>query len=246
MSNDVPDKEWKNLWSLSLGCCAFPECKKQLVEKSSNGDPSANLAKIAHIKGRNQGSARFDPSFKDVNSEKNLLLLCGVHHDIIDKQPNKYSVDVLTKMKKDHEFWAENLLRNNATEITFAELKVIMDYLINCPECSNGSLELIPIKDKIRKNKLSEQTERLLKIGSIQIKQVQEYINACKDINFESRLVRGFNEEYLRLKQAGLDGDSLFNALRSFASKNSTDPKLVTSALTVLSYLFEKCEVFEK
>lgn len=53
--------------------------------------------------------------------------------------------------------------------------------------------------------------------------------------------------EYERLKNAELmSGDELFNGLLDFASLGATDFKQRAAGLTVLVYLFEKCEVFEK
>lgn len=248
MSGPISPKEWKCVWTQSLGCCAFPGCRKKLVENATQNDSSAVIGKIAHIRGEKPGSARYDSNMttKERSSEKNLILLCGEHHDIIDSQQNEYTLDKLLKYKKDHEIWAANVLRSVTTDITFAELKVIMDYLVNSSEFSDGSLDLISPKDKIIRNKLSEQIERLIKIGSLQVKQVGDYIKSCKDINFEGRLIKGFSNEYTRLKKEGLEGDDIFYALSTFASNGSCDPKIISAGLTVLSYLFERCEVFEK
>ena len=42
-------------------------------------------------------------SDEDRDKHPNLLLLCGVHHDIVDTQPTTYSVPVLRQIKADHE-----------------------------------------------------------------------------------------------------------------------------------------------
>jgi hypothetical protein len=40
---------------------------------------------------------------KERNSFENLILLCGVHHDIVDDQPEEFPVEVLQNMKEMHE-----------------------------------------------------------------------------------------------------------------------------------------------
>ena len=43
------------------------------------------------------------PLSDDPDAVENLLLLCGVHHPIVDNNPRIYSVEVLAKFKADHE-----------------------------------------------------------------------------------------------------------------------------------------------
>ncbi len=249
MGNSVPDKEWKILALKSGGRCAFPDCKKVLVvSETLKNDPKAIIGEIAHIKGEKPGSSRYDKNMTDEerSSHKNLIFLCREHHKIVDSQEKEYNVDKLLEIKSKHELWVEDQLRTAITEITFSELKVIMDYLIECTDTGADSLDLIAESEKIKKNHLSNQTERLLKIGGAQVKQVKDYLNSCKDINFEKRLINGFSEKYKKLKEEGLNGDDMFNYLLSFASNNSNDLRIQAAGLTVLSYLFERCEVFEK
>jgi hypothetical protein len=105
VSRDIPDKEWKILLADSGGICAFPRCGKKLVEPSNDQDDAAFLGKIAHIVADSRQGPRGDSpmSNEDRNKHTNLMLFCGDHHDIIDKQPHTYSVFVLRRMKQDHE-----------------------------------------------------------------------------------------------------------------------------------------------
>jgi hypothetical protein len=64
---------------------------------------------------------------------------------------------------------------------------------------------------------------------------------------FTSALINGFVIEYNRLReQEVLVGDALFEGLLEFACRGSSDFKQRAAGLSVLVYLFEKCEVFEK
>ena len=53
-------------------------------------------------------------------------------------------------------------------------------------------------------------------------------------------------EQYLELKTENLSGDEIFFGMLNFASNNSSDFSKQAAALTVLTYYFEICEVFER
>ena len=60
---------------------------------------------MAHIVARTPDGPRGKEPFRgtDRDSFENLLLLCPAHHTIIDRQPQTYTVEVLTQMKNQHE-----------------------------------------------------------------------------------------------------------------------------------------------
>ncbi|WP_165486239.1 hypothetical protein [Frankia sp. Cppng1_Ct_nod] len=63
------------------------------------------LAQRAHIVavGRQGPRSREVPLAGDVYAAKNMILFCGEHHLIVDRNPRIYSVEVLAKYKADHE-----------------------------------------------------------------------------------------------------------------------------------------------
>lgn len=94
-------RQRKKLWAVSGNECAFPECNQELVDK----DLDVVYGEMAHIKGKNDGSARHD---SDMDPEKrespaNRILLCSNHHSLIDDAPGQYPPNKLHKMKKEHE-----------------------------------------------------------------------------------------------------------------------------------------------
>jgi len=90
----------KRLFALSNNRCAFPRCITTLITPS--GDVHG---KICHIKARSRKGPRYDESQSDEarHSFDNLILLCGQHHDTIDKQPELYTADILLEIKHAHE-----------------------------------------------------------------------------------------------------------------------------------------------
>jgi hypothetical protein len=90
----------KRLFVLSNNRCAFPCCITTILTPAGSV-----LGKICHIHARSKGGARYVAKMTDEerNSFENLMLLCGTHHDVIDKEPKIYTADLLREMKQSHE-----------------------------------------------------------------------------------------------------------------------------------------------
>jgi len=96
----------RRLWAFSGNECAWgdPHCPTRLVT-----DEGAWVGKIAHIIGAEPGSARHEAwDGRDVEQLRdfdNLMLLCGVHHDLIDSSVTRdnYTVEYLRAVKQKHE-----------------------------------------------------------------------------------------------------------------------------------------------
>jgi len=246
MSGNIPVRDQKILCVRSGGRCAIPECRKEIVIKKT-GDKESFIGEMAHIKGEKEGAARFDSNMtdKERNSYDNLILVCRNHHKEIDDQKNNYTVEKLIETKNQHEEWVRKELSDKVMDVTFAELKVVTEYLASGQYTPSDSYTIIPPQEKIDKNGLSQRITHLITMGLSQVKQVEEYIDKCPDIEFGERLKQGFVNEYERLKnEENLDGDDLFDCLHDFAAGYSNDFKIKAAGLTVLVYLFEKCEVF--
>ena len=247
MSNrNIPQHVIKSLWSRSGGRCAI--CKTEIILQEKENNPSP-IGEMAHIKGLNPESTRYDPNMSDEerNSYENLIILCPTCHTKIDKNPDKFTVEKLKKIKIEHEKWVIEQLRINSSEVTFAELEVIAKYLINASTLNyDQNLEIIPPKEKIEKNRLSKDVENLITMGMVGIGQVKEYLNKNPDIEFSDRLRNGFVRKYIDLKREELSENDIFYELLNFASINSNDFKIKAAGLKILTYFFEICEVFEK
>lgn len=91
----------KRLFAVSGNECAFPKCTVPLVDQASG----KVTGRICHIKGRNPGSPRYDPKQGDAERHAfdNLLLMCPIHHDVIDADEGSYTVARLQAIKSSHE-----------------------------------------------------------------------------------------------------------------------------------------------
>lgn len=236
----------KVLWGKSGGKCA--KCRRDIILEKDESN-FYHIAKQAHIAGLNPGSARYDSDMTDEerNSVNNIILLCPTCHEIIDENRDEYTVSKLKEIKKEHEEWVDEQLTSSMPQVTFADLEVITKYLVSAPlHKSEENLTVVPPGEKIRKNNLSGEVANLITKGMIGVEQVKEYLNKNPDPEFSERLKNGFVEKYLELKTENLSGDEIFFGMMNFASNNSSDFSKRAAALTVLTYYFEICEVFER
>lgn len=251
MKRDMKPKDRNILCTKSGNRCALPDCRAILVQDAKNVDGASLIAEAAHIKGENPGSARYDASMTDEerNSYENRILLCPSCHTKIDKQPSVYPVELLQRYKAEHEAWIIKSTKNEVINVSFSEIDIVTKHLIANQGIRSDSLTLIPPMAKIAKNGLSNSIEQMILIGMTQVKQVANFVEQITaiDSDFTNRLINGFVLEYERLRnEEGEKGDALFERLIEFSSAGSSDFKQRAASLSVLVYLFEKCEVFEK
>jgi len=95
----------KRLFAVSGNRCAFPRCT---IEIFNDG---AIVGEMCHIKAANPNGPRYDAqqSPEERHSFDNLILLCAIHHKVIDDDEEAYTVERLTNMKRD--------LENSATPL---------------------------------------------------------------------------------------------------------------------------------
>jgi len=139
MSGTIKTKDIKILWARAAGLCSMPDCRRKLTMDNSEETASLALGEMCHIVGETnsdkspRGISKMPE--EDRNDYSNLLLLCSHHHTEIDKNPNDWPVEILHKIKDDHELWVEETLTNKkltAEEIVYS---TIVDNL-------NASLQL--------------------------------------------------------------------------------------------------------
>ena len=111
------------LFALGKGTCYFPSCDKPVLEKV--GEAFVIAMQIAHIKGANEGSARYDPEMTDEERAafSNLLLLCTTHHKVIDgPRSAEYPAELLREWKATHEQKIEGLPASGITADNLEQL----------------------------------------------------------------------------------------------------------------------------
>ncbi|CAM1354008.1 hypothetical protein [Tenacibaculum insulae] len=117
-------KTHKLIWGRSGNMCAFPDCKKELViDETSTDDPSI-IGQEAHIVAKKIKGPRGNHPLEEEKRDKydNLILLCSVHHKIIDDQEVEYTVEKLHEYKKTHELWVKKNLSTDRQKTRDDEL----------------------------------------------------------------------------------------------------------------------------
>lgn len=94
--------------------CSNPQCRCQTIGPKSDGDKSHNVGVAAHICAASPNGPRYDDAqmSSDRASITNGIWLCSNCSTIIDKDPNRFSVELLRKWKADAESEAlKNMLK---------------------------------------------------------------------------------------------------------------------------------------
>ena len=140
-------------------------------------------------------------------------------------------------------------LAREMPSVSFDELDIVTKFILGMqPASQEINFNITDITQKISKNTLTQEVHFLLTMGMGKVKEVRSFIelNSILRPDFPEKLKAGFVTEYQRLLKANIRGDALFESLHKFSCGNSSDLKKIAAGLAVLSYLFERCEVFER
>lgn len=100
----ISNKDRKILWGRSAGLCAY--CRRDLVKDSTTSDRESVVGDECHIISKKPGGPRGGENWPDpLDSYSNLILLCKVHHKLVDDQPNTFTSTRLRSLKRAHEEW---------------------------------------------------------------------------------------------------------------------------------------------
>jgi len=129
----ITDKTRKMLWGRSGNRCAI--CKHELVVSATASDDESIVGDECHIISSRSTGPRYDDSFpsEKLDTYQNLILLCRVHHKMVDDQDESYTADILRQMKVNHEMWVSHRLMDTpkTKPIKFRRIKQnIPPYLI--------------------------------------------------------------------------------------------------------------------
>ncbi len=243
------------LFALSNNICGFRTCDNKIVipDYDLNGG-SPHKGEAAHIRGEKEGAPRYDSDYpkNKVNSLENLILLCSDCHTKIDKNPEKYSVEMLLEMKKEHE---HDALFMNISKVSFSELDVAAQAIaVSTDEQKfDNDFDLIKLDKKINLNNLTDSIKDLLHDALSKSRAVEEYLSTQAKLNpnFPNNLIDGFKKQY-QIFSEEFSGDILFYKMKIWAERdinygNNNDILAVHAAsFVILCHLFEKCEIFEK
>lgn len=107
----IPLRSHKMLWGRAANRCAI--CRLELVVNATETDDEALIGDECHIVAESKDGPRGESPLTadERNKYGNLILLCKVHHKLIDDQPNTYAVEKLKSVKSEHEEWVRASLK---------------------------------------------------------------------------------------------------------------------------------------
>ncbi len=103
----LKQRDRKILWAKAGNRCSYrskdESCDKELVISKNYKNTVVGFE--CHIIGKKLNSPRYIKDYQKLDSYDNVILLCGTHHKLIDDKKNEkiYTVEILRKMKKEHE-----------------------------------------------------------------------------------------------------------------------------------------------
>jgi hypothetical protein len=212
--------DYKRLFARSGNRCAFPKCPASIVHEDTL------LGEVAHIKGLNAGSARYDSTQtpEERNAYSNLVLLCPNHHTIIDDDEVSYTVERLYSIKAAHEA--------SATPISSEETDRSIHLLINQPVTIVGASGVVTGVVHSQQVVLPPTTDTTMQARRVQAietlwKSAQRFRDAFSDIVFiDTILVSKEIDDYFR---SGLRGE-MFAGLQAYASLQTTPDKFTKAS----------------
>jgi hypothetical protein len=86
---------------------------------STTEDDESVVGEECHIVARESGGPRNDLNFpkEKLDQYDNLILLCRVHHKMVDDQEDTYSVERLRRIKKEHEQLVREALNSSCEKL---------------------------------------------------------------------------------------------------------------------------------
>lgn len=106
----ISDKTRKVLWGRSGNRCAI--CRHELVIDATWEDDESVVGDECHIISASEKGPRHDPTYRHekLDAFENLILLCRIHHKMVDDQEETYTPEILRRMKANHQLWVSEKL----------------------------------------------------------------------------------------------------------------------------------------
>jgi len=136
----ISNRTRKLLWGYSGNRCAY--CRRELIMDATTQDDESVVGDECHIVSDKSNGPRYNSEFliDEIDSYPNLILLCRIHHKMVDDQSEKFTADFLRRLKAEHTSWIaetlesatflKNLPVTKSIETAFLKVKSSMPELI--------------------------------------------------------------------------------------------------------------------
>jgi hypothetical protein len=135
----ISSKTRKILWARSGNRCAI--CRRELVVEATTDDPAAIVGDECHIISKRSTGPRGVLGVEyhaELDSYDNLILLCTIHHRLVDEQINRFSTERLRGIKAAHEQWVRETLGVEGAEQRSKRDSPALNGITLLPRISSG------------------------------------------------------------------------------------------------------------
>lgn len=182
----------------------------------------------------------------------------------------KYALDLIEQLKDNHKnieinVWGPGVLKekilslppgklvdifgpapsqNDMTSLTYEPIKTLLRAMNK--DGGNIRPDIVPVSvEKLQYNQLSADVEVLLSAGRRKENLVNDLLLRWPDPEYGEELAKFFRNKYQSLRDSGTNPDDIFIELKAFAGGDTSEVKAQVSSLAILSYFFERCDIYE-
>lgn len=216
----ITDKTRKLLWGRSGNLCAV--CKNKLIYEATIKDSDSIVSDECHIISTQKNGPRYEANDNyDKDSYDNLILLCKIHHKLIDDQPETFTAEVLKSLKSNHEkLVADRLSRITMETKSETQKRNNPDEIKYMPRLNSGKEILDVVAGVYQFGFLNDELENKDELNLISsfIQEVQDYGEIYSDLESGARIEAAY---YLskRLKEIEAEGFWVFGVRENLQKK---------------------------
>jgi hypothetical protein len=131
-------------------------------------------------------------------------------------------------------------------QVSLGKVKVIIDAISRRDAADVTDIRPVSA-EKLAANALSISSATLLQAGRQKEKLVEQYFDRCYDPTLGEAIAESFRARYRELRESQTPPDEIFRELHAHAGGGRRgDPGHEVAVLAVLSYFFERCDIFEE
>ena len=134
--------------------------------------------------------------------------------------------------------------QDTLAKLEFAQLQPVIASIQRMEPDNNPPLTA-PSLAKLQANDLSDAAAGLLRQGRRKEQLVEKFLNQYPDPSFGEEIAQGFRDRYQDLRKEDMEPDGIFAQLQQFAGGMNGTPEHQAAVLAVMSYFFERCDIFE-
>jgi len=201
----ITTRDRKLLWIRAGGVCTI--CKGQLAEEAKGDDRDVVLGEEAHIVSEKPNGPRFRPMPPDeVDTYANLLLLCPIHHKIVDEQVTHYTEQCLHDLKREHERWVKEKISPATPAIKIHDPEAGKPVTLQRIDTGKALMNAVAHTFAAHHDHPEPQSLEEAELIGAFFQNTSDYIDIWDDIEPSGRIQAEFSmsEEITRLREAGL------------------------------------------